>query len=83
MNDLFDGKTLCLDTPADCFWMEVLYEAAGIEPTFTGQPIESFVVKEAAGEILRKLPVHKGHRALQDVQALQLAMESYSNESSS
>ena len=23
MNDLFDGKILCSDNPADCFWLDV------------------------------------------------------------
>lgn len=77
MNALFDGKTLCSDNPADCFWLDVLYEAAGIDPTFEVKPLESFVGREAASEILRRLPVRKGHRALQDVQALKVAVESW------
>ena len=80
MNDLFDGKILCSDNPADCFWLDVLYEAAGINPTFEVKPIEAFVGREAASEILRRLPVRKGHRALQDAHALQLAVENCSNE---
>lgn len=77
MNHLFDGKILCSDNPADCFWLDVLYEAAGIEATFEVKPIEAFVGREAASEILRRLPVRKGHRALQDVQALRAAVESW------
>ena len=77
MNDLFDGKTLCSDNPADCFWLDVLYEAAGIDPTFEVKPIESFVGREAASEILRRLPVSKGHRALQDAQALSNTVDTY------
>ncbi|MBI6707253.1 hypothetical protein YA0599_03365 [Pseudomonas syringae] len=75
MNRLFDGKILCSDNPADCFWLDVLYEAAGIDPTFEVKPIEAFVGREAASEILKLLPVRKGHRALQDVQALRTAVE--------
>lgn len=75
MNRLFDGKILCSDNPADCFWLDVLYEAAGIDPTFEVKPIESFVGREAASEILRRLPVRKGHRALQDVHALRAAVD--------
>ena len=75
MNDLFDGKILCSDNPADCFWLDVLYEAAGIDPTFEVKPIEAFVGREAASEILRRLPVRKGHRALQDVHALRAAVD--------
>ncbi len=75
MNALFDGKTLCSDNPADCYWLDVLYEAAGIEATFEVKPIESFVGRYAASEILRRLPVRKGHRALQDADALRTAVE--------
>jgi hypothetical protein len=74
MNRLFDGKTLCSDNPADCFWLDVLFEAAGIEPTFAVQPIESFVGRDAAGEIYDRLPVRKGHRAIQDALALSKAV---------
>jgi hypothetical protein len=77
MNHLFDGKTLCSDNPADCFWLDVLYEAAGIDPTFEVKPIESFVGREAASEILKLLPVRKGHRALQDAQALSNTVDIY------
>lgn len=77
MNDLFDGKILCSDNPADCYWLDVLYEAAGIEATFEVKPIEALVGREAASEILKRLPVRKGHRALQDVQALRTVVESW------
>lgn len=52
MNELFDGKILCSDNPADCFWLDVLYEAAGIEPTFSVSPLEVFIDREAATEAL-------------------------------
>lgn len=77
MNELFDGKILCSDNPADCYWLDVLYEAACIDPTFEVKPIEALVGREAASEILRRLPVRKGHRALQDVQALRTAVDSW------
>ncbi|UUT24106.1 hypothetical protein [Pseudomonas sp. T8] len=77
MNRLFDGKILCSDNPADCYWLDVLYEAAGIEPTFTIQPIESFVGREVAGEIYSRLPVRKGHRALQDTQSFSASVAAY------
>ena len=80
MNDLFDGKILCSDNPTDCYWLDVLYEAAGIDPTFEVKPIESFVGREAASELLRRLPVRKGHRALPDARDLQLAVNNFSNE---
>lgn len=77
MNRLFDGKTLCSDNPTDCFWVDVLYEAAGIEMTFNVKPLESFLGREAAGGIYSRLPVRKGHRALQDAQALAKAVGHY------
>lgn len=78
MNALFDGKTLCSDNPADCFWLDVLYEVAGIEPTFEVLPIESFVGRESAVKICSRLPVRKGHRALQDAQAPSKAVADHS-----
>ncbi|EPL16084.1 hypothetical protein CF161_01195 [Pseudomonas sp. CF161] len=39
MNNLFDGKTLCSDTPADCLWLDVLYEAAGVERRLQFSPL--------------------------------------------
>lgn len=77
MNRLFDGKTLCSDNPADCFWLDVLYEAACIEPTFAVKPVEAFLGREAASEVCSRLPVRKGHRALPDAQALAKAVGDY------
>lgn len=77
MNQLFDGKVLCSDNPADCYWLDVLYEAAGIEAAFEVKPLESFVGREAASEILKRLPLRRGHRALQDVHAIKAALEDW------
>lgn len=77
MNQLFDGKILCSDNPADCFWLDVLYEAAGIEPTFSVSPLEVFIGREAATEALALRPPFRVHRALGDATALALAMELY------
>jgi hypothetical protein len=77
MNELFAGKTLCSDAPTDCFWLEVLYEAAGIEPMFTVQPLEALVGRDVATEIFRLLTVRKGHRALLDAKGLSMAVDSY------
>ncbi|KPB20848.1 hypothetical protein AC519_2582 [Pseudomonas savastanoi] len=76
MKELFVGKSLCADNPADWFWLDVLSEAAGIEPHFTVLPLESFVGREAAA-ILRHLPVRKGHRAGADVVALKLVVDGF------
>lgn len=77
LNELFEGKTLCSDNPVDCFWLDVLYEAAGIEPTFFVQPLEAFVGRAVASEILARLPVRKGHRALQDAGSLTYAVQEF------
>lgn len=34
LNTRFAGAMLCSDSPQDGFWLEILYEAAGIEPSF-------------------------------------------------
>jgi hypothetical protein len=77
MNELFGGKNLCSDVPTDCFWLEVLYEAAGIDPTFTVQPLEAMVGRQAASEIFGMLPVRKGHRAVQDANGCAQAVEAW------
>lgn len=77
LNELFEGKTLCSDNPVDCFWLDVLYEAAGIEPTFSVQPLEAIVGREAASEILGMLPVAKAHRALEDAIACAKAADAW------
>ncbi|MFK4135950.1 hypothetical protein ACI2KR_27250 [Pseudomonas luteola] len=66
MNALFSGKTLCCDSPTDTFWMDVLYEAAGIDSTFKIKPIEVVVGAERASSMIRNLPARKAHRALPD-----------------
>lgn len=77
MNQLFDGKTLCSDNPADCFWLDVLYEAAGIEPTFSVSPLEVFIGREAATEALALRPPFRVHRALGDTRALADCIDLY------
>lgn len=77
MNELFAGEVLCSDVPTDSFWLDALYEAAGIESTFRLHPLEVFVGHEAAGEIIRLVPARKAHRAMPDARALAEAVESY------
>ncbi|QXG47481.1 hypothetical protein [Pseudomonas viridiflava] len=43
MNQLFSGQVLCSDSPQDSFWLDVLYEAADLIPTFDLKPLEVFV----------------------------------------
>ncbi|RMR62249.1 exonuclease domain-containing protein [Pseudomonas cichorii] len=77
MNQLFSGRVLCSDSPQDGFWLDVLYEAADLLPTFQLEPLEVFVGREAASEIYRLLPTTKHHRALHDATALMIACRSF------
>ncbi len=77
LNFKYQGLTICSDSPQDCFWLDTLYEAAGIEPKFEVKPIEWFVGREAAGEIARLMSTRKSHRALQDALDLQEATATY------
>ena len=70
MNQLFSGHVLCSDSPQDGFWLDVLFEAADLMPTFELQPLEVFVGREAASDIYRLLPTTRHHRALHDATAL-------------
>jgi len=82
MNHLFDGKVLCSDNPADCYWLDVLYEAAGIEPTFAVRPLEAFVGREAAADALALRPAYRGHRALGDARDLEACASLYHKDGS-
>ena len=77
MNHLFDGKILCSDNSADCFWLDVLCEAAGIEPTFSAHPLEIFIGREPATMALAPRPAFLDHRALCDVRALEACVSLY------
>jgi len=83
MSRLFDGKILCSDNPADCYWLDVLYEAAGIEPTFgVRPPLEIFIGRELATKALALRPAFRDHRALGDVRALEACVSHYLQEGS-
>lgn len=73
LNARFEGAKLCSDSPHDGFWLDTLYEAAGIEPSFELLPLESFVGRSGASEIYRLLPNRHVHRALPDARALMAA----------
>jgi DNA polymerase III epsilon subunit-like protein len=77
LNQLLSGQVLCSDSPQDRFWLDTLYEAAGLEPSFKLQPLESFVGRESASEIYRYLPARKQHRALPDALALMAAYDTF------
>jgi hypothetical protein len=77
MNQLFSGQVLCSDSPQDGFWLDVLFEAADLMPTFELQPLEVFVGREAASDIYRLLPTTRHHRALHDATALMEACRAF------
>lgn len=77
MNQLFLGQVLCSDSPQDGFWLDVLYEAADLIPTFELKPLEVFVGREAASDIYRLLPTTRHHRALNDATALMNACRAF------
>lgn len=77
LNTRFAGARLCSDSPQDGFWLETLYEAAGIEPSFELLPLESFVGRSGASDIYRLLPNRQAHRALPDARALMAATLEY------
>jgi hypothetical protein len=73
LNKLFKGARLCSDSPQDVFWLDTLYDAAGLEPTFQLLPLESFVGRIIADQIYRALPPRRQHRALPDARELMSA----------
>jgi len=77
MNQLFSGQVLCSDSPQDVFWLDVLYEAADLIPTFELKPLEVFVGREASSEIYRRLPTTRHHRALNDATALMIVCSAF------
>lgn len=77
MNQLFSGQVLCSDSPQDGFWLDALYEAADLMPTFELKPFEVFVGREAASDIYRLLPTIKHHRAFHDATALMNACRAF------
>ena len=77
MNQLFSGHVLCSDSPQDGFWLDVLFEAADLMPTFELKPLEVFVGREAASDIYRLLPTTRRHRALHDATALMEACRAF------
>lgn len=77
LNSTFAGARLCSDSPQDGFWLDTLYEAAGIVPSFELLPIEDFVGRSGASEVYRLLPNRHVHRALPDARALMTATLKY------
>lgn len=66
MNQLFSGQVLCSDSPQDGFWLDVLYEAADLIPTFELKPLEVFVGRELL-KLVSTLRESKAHPTLDRV----------------
>lgn len=77
LNDRFHGVAVCSDSPQDVFWLDTLYEAAGIEPAFTIRPLESFMSREEASQVARLMSTRKAHRALPDALDLMHAVDQH------
>lgn len=77
LNDLFQGVDVCSDSPQDVFWLDTLYEAAGIEPSFNIKPLESFMSREEASQVARLMSSRKAHRALPDALDLMHAVDKH------
>lgn len=77
LNARFEGAKLCSDSPQDGFWLDTLYEAARVDPSFVLLPLESYVGRSAASEIYRTILSNRAHRALSDAAALMAATLRY------
>lgn len=77
LNTKFHGARLCSDSPQDGFWLDTLYEAAGVDPSFVLLPLESFVGRSVASEICQMTPSIRAHRSLPDATGLMAATLRY------
>ncbi|MGR6496937.1 hypothetical protein IYR97_08020 [Pseudomonas fulva] len=75
LNELFAGLYLVSDAGEDSYWLEALYEAAELDPTFAVTTVEQTVGPEHAAAIYYQMPVARGHRALADATALRDTVE--------
>ncbi|MDM9589495.1 hypothetical protein QUC26_17215 [Pseudomonas asiatica] len=75
LNEIFSGQCLVSDAAEDSYWVEALYDAAELNPTFTVATIEQMVGPEHAAAIYYQMPVTRGHRALADARALRDTVE--------
>lgn len=73
LNQRYQGKNLCSSNPVDAFWLDMLFEAAGVEVQFDLKPIEAWIGPGASAEVLRLMPSYSAHNALSDAQALMQA----------
>lgn len=77
LNDRFRGVEVCSDSTQDVFWLDTLYEAAGIEPGFAIKPLEAFMSREDAGKVIKLMSTRKAHRALPDALDLMKAVDQH------
>lgn len=77
LNTRFAGASVCSDSNLDCFWLDTLYEAAGIEPTFTVSPLGMFMPEDDVAGVCKLMSPRKVHRALPDALDLMNAAMAY------
>lgn len=75
LNALFAGHCLVSDAKEDSYWVEALYDAAELDPTFAVTTVAQMVGPEHAAAIYYQMPVTRGHRALADARALRDTVE--------
>lgn len=75
LNEMFAGHYLVSDASEDSYWVEALYDAAELDPTFTVATVEQMVGPEHAAAIYYQTPVKREHRALDDARALRYTVE--------
>lgn len=75
LNEIFSGQCLVSDAREDSYWVEALYDAAELNPTFTVATIEQMVGPEHAAAIYYQMPIKRGHRALADASVLRDTVE--------
>lgn len=75
LNQLFVGQYLVSDAKEDSYWVEALYDAAELDPTFAVTSVEQMVGPEHAAAIYYQMPVTRGHRALADATTLRDTVE--------
>jgi hypothetical protein len=66
LNSVFSGKILWSDSNFDVLWMEVLFEAAGFEPTFEVKNFIHHLSNQQVKDFLRTTTTACFHRALPD-----------------
>lgn len=66
LNRLFAGKTLIADANEDAFWMDVLFEAAGIDQKFDVVNVYNLLDGGRKTIFHKSMPKSKAHRPMED-----------------